>query len=72
MGAGQRPPCPARLRCIGLPAIGGHDIGPCPAPQVPGEVFVFGDGDCGQLGLGEEVTERLRPFPLSVDGKKVG
>jgi hypothetical protein len=32
---------------------------------------VFGDGDCGQLGLGEEVTERLRPFPVSVDGKKV-
>ena len=43
-----------------------------PALQVPGEVFVFGDGDCGQLGLGEEVTERLRPFPLSLDGKKVG
>lgn len=34
-------------------------------------MFVFGDGDCGQLGLGEEVTERLRPFPVSVDGKKV-
>lgn len=32
---------------------------------------MFGDGDCGQLGLGEEVTERLRPFPVSVDGKKV-
>lgn len=40
--------------------------------QVPGDVFVFGDGDCGQLGLGEEVTERLRPFPLSVENKKVG
>ena len=34
-------------------------------------MFVFGDGDCGQLGLGEEVTERLRPFPISVAGKKV-
>ncbi|KAI3438963.1 hypothetical protein D9Q98_001377 [Chlorella vulgaris] len=38
---------------------------------VPGEVFVFGDGDCGQLGLGEDVTERLRPCPVSVDGKQV-
>ena len=34
-------------------------------------MFVFGVGDCGQLGLGEEVTERLRPFPVSVAGKKV-
>ncbi len=33
---------------------------------------MFGDGDCGQLGLGEEVTERLRPWPVSVEGKKVG
>lgn len=41
-----------------------------PAPQAPGEVFVFGDGDCGQLGLGEDVTERLRPAPLSVGGSK--
>lgn len=39
--------------------------------QIPGEVFVFGDGDCGQLGLGEDVTERLRPFPVDIDGKKV-
>lgn len=41
------------------------------AAQTPGEVFVFGDGDCGQLGLGEDVTERLRPFPVSVDGRGV-
>lgn len=39
--------------------------------QTPGQVFVFGDGDCGQLGLGEDVTERLRPFPVSVEGKQV-
>lgn len=32
---------------------------------------MFGDGDCGQLGLGEEVTERLRPFPVSVGGQRV-
>ena len=32
---------------------------------------MFGDGDCGQLGLGEDVTERLRPARLDVDGKKV-
>lgn len=33
---------------------------------------MFGDGDCGQLGLGEDVTERLRPWPVSVEGKQVG
>lgn len=41
-----------------------------PNAQIAGEVFLFGDGDCGQLGMGEEVTERLRPFPLSIDGGK--
>lgn len=41
------------------------------AAQVAGDVFVFGDGDCGQLGQGEDVTERLRPSPLDVAGKKV-
>ncbi len=43
-----------------------------PRVQLPGEVFVFGDGDCGQLGLGEDITERLRPFPVDVAGTKVG
>jgi regulator of chromosome condensation len=39
--------------------------------QAKGSVFVFGDGDCGQLGLGEDITERLRPAPLDIEGKKV-
>lgn len=52
-------------RCDPLAARPSH-------PQVPAQLFVFGDGDCGQLGLGEDVTERLRPFPVDVDGKKVG
>ena len=34
-------------------------------------VFVFGNGDCGQLGLGEDVQERKRPFPLDVGGREV-
>jgi regulator of chromosome condensation len=34
-------------------------------------MYVFGDGDCGQLGLGEDVTERLRPFPVNVDDKRI-
>lgn len=38
--------------------------------QGNGSIFIFGDGDCGQLGFGEDVTERLRPAPLDVDGKK--
>ncbi|KAI8105517.1 hypothetical protein M9434_000102 [Picochlorum sp. BPE23] len=36
-----------------------------------GTIFVFGDGDCGQLGLGEDVTEKLRPFPLDLEGTGV-
>lgn len=63
-------PPPAHFRTTWEAELGG--LPTSPAPQVAGEVFVFGDGDCGQLGLGEEVTERLRPFPVSVDGKKVG
>jgi hypothetical protein len=65
---------PALLVLGGLHRSGiasGRADGTSAALQVAGEVFVFGDGDCGQLGLGEEVTERLRPFPVSVAGKKV-
>lgn len=29
-----------------------------------GQVFVFGNGDIGQLGLGDEMLERKRPMPL--------
>ena len=39
--------------------------------QTEGSIFIFGDGDCGQLGFGEEITERLRPAPLEIEGKKV-
>lgn len=35
--------------------------------RVRQRVFVFGDGDCGQLGLGEDVTEKLRPGLLEID-----
>ncbi len=44
---------------------------PCPcATQAPYDLYVHGDGSCGQLGLGEDVAEKLRPFPLQVDGMK--
>jgi len=39
--------------------------------QVSGSIFIFGDGDCGQLGFGEDVTERLRPAPLELEGEQV-
>lgn len=40
--------------------------------QVDGTVYVIGTGDCGQLGLGEEVTEKMRPGPVHLpDGDKV-
>ncbi|KAJ2866966.1 hypothetical protein GGH94_001133 [Coemansia aciculifera] len=29
-----------------------------------GAVLVFGNGDCGQLGLGEDMIERKKPFPV--------
>jgi hypothetical protein len=33
---------------------------------------VIGYGDCGQLGLGEEVTEKMRPGPVHLpNGEKV-
>ncbi len=39
--------------------------------QAPYDLFMHGDGSCGQLGLGEDVAEKLRPFPLQIDGMKV-
>lgn len=40
--------------------------------QVEGTVYVVGQGDCGQLGLGEDVTEKLRPGPVHLpDDEKV-
>lgn len=44
----------------------------CRPMQVGAKVFVHGTGDCGQLGLGEDVTERRRPFPVDMEGRKVG
>lgn len=39
-----------------------------PTPVVPleklGRVFVFGTGDAGQLGLGDEIDERRKPTPV--------
>jgi regulator of chromosome condensation len=29
-----------------------------------GKLFICGNGDCGQLGLGDDVFERLRPAPI--------
>ena len=39
--------------------------------QVPGDLFVIGDGDCGQFGLGEDVVEATRPVPTVAGGQKV-
>lgn len=42
------------------------------APTVVGNVFVFGTGDTGQLGLGEDMLERKRPMPLkTLDGEDI-
>ena len=41
--------------------------------HTPGEVMVLGQGDVGQLGLGEDVMERKKPFPVgdALEGKNV-
>ena len=38
---------------------------------MPGDLFVIGDGDCGQFGLGEDVVEATRPVPTVAGGQKV-
>ena len=37
------------------------------------QVMVLGQGDMGQLGLGEDIMERKRPFPVggALAGKNV-
>ena len=41
--------------------------------RVVGNVMTFGQGDCGQLGLGEAMTERKKPFPVAgqLEGLKI-
>lgn len=41
-------------------------------PNAIGKVFVFGTGDTGQLGLGEDMLERKKPMPLkALDDKEI-
>ncbi|KAJ1884437.1 hypothetical protein LPJ71_009715, partial [Coemansia sp. S17] len=39
-----------------------HELAQIAGPS--GAVLVFGNGDCGQLGLGEDMIERKKPFPV--------
>ena len=32
--------------------------------KTPGRVLIMGQGDFGQLGLGESLTERKKPYPV--------
>ena len=38
-----------------------------------GTVLTLGQGDCGQLGLGDSFTERKKPFPVrgELEGKRM-
>ena len=36
--------------------------------QVAGRIYVIGQGDMGQLGLGEDITEALSPTLLMISG----
>lgn len=40
---------------------------------VVGCIMTFGQGDCGQLGLGDAITERKKPFPVAgqLEGHKI-
>lgn len=40
---------------------------------VVGCIMTFGQGDCGQLGLGDTMTERKKPFPVAgqLEGCKI-
>ncbi len=33
-------------------------------PKTPGQILVMGQGDFGQLGLGDSMTERKKPYPV--------
>lgn len=44
---------------------------PCANLQVPGHMFVIGDADCGQFGLGEDEMSAPRPRPTDIAGKQV-
>ncbi|KAJ1656952.1 hypothetical protein IWQ61_003574 [Dispira simplex] len=48
-------------------------INPSPVPPTEtGKVLVFGNGDCGQLGLGEDILQRKKPYPLqALDDKDI-
>lgn len=39
----------------------------------PIQVMTLGQGDTGQLGLGEDVAERKKPYPVGgeLEGKKI-
>ncbi len=37
-------------------------------PPAAGRIYVVGQGDMGQLGLGEDITEALRPALLMISG----
>lgn len=43
----------------------------CNPLQVAADVFVIGDGDCGQFGLGEDVVEAPRPLPTAASNQQV-
>ncbi|KAG0367174.1 regulator of chromosome condensation 1/beta-lactamase-inhibitor protein II [Gamsiella multidivaricata] len=45
------------------------DLAMADIPATPGEVFVFGTGDCAQLGLGEDILSRKKPAHLAVLSK---
>ncbi|KAJ1927346.1 hypothetical protein IWQ60_003016 [Tieghemiomyces parasiticus] len=34
-------------------------------PTAAGTVLVFGNGDCGQLGLGDDIMSRKKPYPVA-------
>lgn len=57
----------AELRATFAPVLEAEPAEAAPPPRM---LFVVGSGDMGQLGLGEAVAEKLRPFPLEIGEDK--
>ena len=58
------------------PSLSPHTPTTTPPPPPPlslSQVFVMGQGDMGQLGLGEDIVERKKPHPVGgvLEGSEV-
>lgn len=65
---GQPVATPAKRRRATQPAL--LPVSHTSHGTVPAHLFLWGDGGCGQLGMGEDVVEKYRPALLNLPGGK--